>query len=74
VPGRDPEILLTEHVPVEMLADEHYAEQHEHAIHPWPTVDPARADPTTPGSSGPALVFTTTQRVGNSYTTCKGEQ
>jgi hypothetical protein len=47
VPGRDPEILLTEHVPSEMLADEHYAdqlvermgwalvdaEQHEHAIH-----------------------------------------
>ena len=27
VPGRDPETLLTEHVPSEMLADEHYAAQ-----------------------------------------------
>lgn len=26
-PGRDPETLLTEHVPSEMLADEHYADQ-----------------------------------------------
>ena len=47
VPGRDPETLLTEHVPSEMLANEHYAarlverlgwalvdaEQQEHAIH-----------------------------------------
>jgi hypothetical protein len=27
VPGHDPETLLTEHVPSEMLADEHYADQ-----------------------------------------------
>jgi hypothetical protein len=27
VPGRDPETLLTEHVPSEMLANEHYADQ-----------------------------------------------
>jgi hypothetical protein len=27
VPGRDPETLLTEHVPSEMLANEHYAAQ-----------------------------------------------
>ena len=47
VPGRDPETLLTEHVPSEMLANEHYAarlverlgwalvdaEQQEQAIH-----------------------------------------
>jgi hypothetical protein len=25
--GRDPETLLSEHVPAEMLADEHYADQ-----------------------------------------------
>jgi hypothetical protein len=47
VPGRDPETLLSEHVPAEMLGDEHYADQliermgwavvdaerHERAIH-----------------------------------------
>jgi len=27
VPGRDPEALLTEHVPSEMLANKHYADQ-----------------------------------------------
>jgi hypothetical protein len=27
VPGRDPETLLTEHVPSEMLANDHYADQ-----------------------------------------------
>jgi hypothetical protein len=27
VPGRDPETVLTEHVPSEMLANEHYAAQ-----------------------------------------------
>ena len=27
VPGRDPETVLTEHVPSEMLANEHYADQ-----------------------------------------------
>ena len=27
MPGHDPETLLTEHVPSEMLADEHYADQ-----------------------------------------------
>jgi hypothetical protein len=27
VPGRDPETLLTEHVPSEMLANEHYADE-----------------------------------------------
>jgi hypothetical protein len=26
-PGRDPETLLAEHVPSEMLANEHYADQ-----------------------------------------------
>jgi hypothetical protein len=26
-PGRDPETLLTEHVPAEMLANGHYADQ-----------------------------------------------
>jgi hypothetical protein len=47
VPGRDPETLLSEHVPAEMVTDEHYADQlvermgwalvdaerHERAIH-----------------------------------------
>jgi uncharacterized membrane protein len=32
VSGRDSEALLTEHVPTEMLADQHYAEQREQAI------------------------------------------
>ena len=27
VPGRAPETILTEHVPAEMLANEHYADQ-----------------------------------------------
>lgn len=27
IPGRNPETLLTEHVPSEMLSDEHYADQ-----------------------------------------------
>ena len=27
VPGRDPETLLTEHVPSEMLTSKHYADQ-----------------------------------------------
>jgi hypothetical protein len=37
-PGHDPETLLTEHVPSEMLANEHYADQLVERIG-WALVD-----------------------------------
>lgn len=42
-PGRNPEILLTERVPSEMLADEHYADQLVERME-WALVDAERLE------------------------------
>ena len=43
VPGRNPEILLSEHVPAGMLADEHYADQLVERLG-WALVDAQHAE------------------------------
>ena len=43
VPGRDPETVLTEHVPSEMLANEHYAAQLVERLE-WALVDAERQE------------------------------
>jgi hypothetical protein len=43
IPGRNPETLLTEHVPSEMLSDEHYADQLVERMG-WALVDAERLE------------------------------
>jgi hypothetical protein len=43
IPGHNPETLLTEHVPSEMLSDEHYADQLVERMG-WALVDAERLE------------------------------
>jgi hypothetical protein len=47
VPGRDHEVMLTEHVPSEMIANEHYADQLVERLG-WALVDAEQHEKQSP--------------------------